>query len=188
VIKPSFLLKTLPPELMPDIDAAKFTSGVFSPEVLPETTDTTHGMVPDPGFVGLPTDYLGRDMEWHTTPPEAIGMPTAPMPVITLDSWSDKEVIVTVRSALPDSSLFTLLQKYPDYTSPGFSLAKMKNDSDEDVHITMTVNDRDILWAYAAKDGYNNSGFVTNHHDPGYLRVNPYFVLTPLTIPPYPFP
>jgi hypothetical protein len=126
--KPSYQVGTLPPELVPALDAAKFTTGVFPPEVFPVADGANHGMVPDPGFIGLPTDYLGRDMQWHTTAPEIIGIPTAPMPVISLDSWSDKEVIVTVRSELPDSSLFTLVQKYPNYESPGFSLVKLKDD------------------------------------------------------------
>jgi hypothetical protein len=186
VLRPSFLVGPLPIELVPSIDAAKFTTGVFPPEVLPVAEGFKRGMIPDPGLFGLPTDYLGRDMEWHTTAPEILTMPTAPMPVISLDSWTDKEVVVTVRSSLPNSSIFTLVQKYPNYASPGFSLAKMKHDLDDDVHVVLTVHDRDIIWAYAAKDGYNNSGFITA--GPGAGRVNPYFVLTPLTVPPYPFP
>jgi hypothetical protein len=187
VLKPSFLVGPLPAEIVPSIDAAKFTTGVFPPEVLPVASGLAHGMVPDPGLIGLPTDYLGRDMGWHTFVPEVIGMPTCPQPIISLDSWSDKEVIITIRSKLPDSSLFTLLQKYPNYESPpAFSLVKMKHDLDDDVHIAMTVHDKDIIWAYAAKAGYNNSVFATVCPNAG--KSNPWIVITPLSTLPYPDP
>jgi hypothetical protein len=125
-------------------------------------------------------------MLWHTLTPDVITQPRCPMPTITLDSWTDKDVTVTVRSSLPGSSLFLLVQKYPLYESPGFSLSKIEHHDKDfaDVHDTITVNELDIVWAYAAKAGYNNSGFATQC--PGAGKTNPWLVVTPLTVIPYP--
>ena len=83
VPRPSFLVGPLPAELVPSIDAAKFTTGVFPPEVLPVAEGFKRGMIPDLHF-RLPTDYLGRIWSGTTTAPDVLTMPTAPMPVISL--------------------------------------------------------------------------------------------------------
>ena len=189
ILQPAFQVAPLPPGAIPSIDATKFTSGVFDKKHLPVASggaDHAPGAVPDPGLIGLPTDYLGRDMQWHTLTPDVITQPRCPMPTITLDSWTDKDVTVTIRSKLPGSSLFILVQKYPLYESPGFSLSKVEHHDKDfpDIHDTLTVHELDIVWAYAAKAGYNNSGFATQC--PGAGKTNPWLVVTPLTVIPYP--
>jgi hypothetical protein len=173
VLKPSFRVDQIPLELASAISAAKFTSGVFASERMPVAvfgTGHATGAVPDPGEFGLESDYLGRDMLWHTFAPEVLTQPTCPMPTITLDSWSDTEVLVTVRSPLPGSSMFIRINTGPWHQSK----IEHHNKLFPDVHDTISVQDGDVVWAYAAKSGYNNSDFVGG--------TNPWKVKTPLTI------
>jgi hypothetical protein len=60
--------------------------------------------------------------------------------------------------------------------------------NDADVHTALTVHDKDIVWAYAAKAGYNNSRFATvcTCPDPVVGKLNPLIVITPLSQLPYP--
>jgi len=160
ILKPSFKVERMPPGIMPPLDASKFVTGVFPPEMLPVAVgigaDHAPGAVPDPGEIGEPTDYLGRDMEWHTFQADVEYQPTCPKPVITLDTWSKTEVLVTVRSPLRDSALFIRVN------TGAWKQGQVKYHGvvTEDVHDTISVNDGDIIWAYAAKAGYNNSDFA----------------------------
>jgi hypothetical protein len=157
VLKPSFKVERMPPGIMPPLDASKFTSGVFPPEFLPVAigigTGNAPGAVPDPGEMGEPTDYLGRDMQWHQFQVDVEYQPTCPKPVITLDTWSKTEVLVTVRSPLRDSAMFISINGNPYKQGQ----VKYHGVVTDDVHDTISVKDFDIITAYAAKAGYNNS-------------------------------
>lgn len=168
-LKPSFVANLVPPGMVSDLDASQFTSGIFDRERIPVAVGmgvgASTGIVPDPGDEGLPSDYLGRDMEWHTFAVADATMPTCPAPLITLDSWSEAEVLVTVRSTLPGSSLFIRIN------NSQFKQSKIEHHDKlfPDVHDTISVQDGDIVWAYSARAGYNNS------------PVNNWRVVTPLT-------
>jgi hypothetical protein len=170
VSSPSFKAEPIHPTFVSAIPASKFTTGQLPPALLPVAVGVgvgnASGAIPDPGAAGHPTDYLGRDMQWHTFQLNVASQPTAPTPTIELNAWSPDEVIVTVRSSLEGSSLFILVQKYPAYSESAFVLS----DGEEE---TISVNDQDVVWAYAAKAGYNNSVFVPDS--------NPWMVVTPLT-------
>lgn len=151
---PAFITGQLPPEIIPDIDATKFSTGTFAVETLPVASGINQGIAPAPGEIGDPHDYLGRDMEWHTFSADISYQPVAPKPVITLDSWTRDEVFITVRSTLLRSSVFIRINTGP------WKIGQIKK-GETDVHDTVSVHDGDIIWGYTAKAGYNNSQFST---------------------------
>jgi hypothetical protein len=108
--EPQFQTAHIPYELIPEISANKFTSGVFDPDVLPVAVgmgpDHAIGMIPDPGETGDPDEYLGRDMEYHHFSSGQPYQPFVPDPTITLLSVTGDRATVTVRSALEGSYLF----------------------------------------------------------------------------------
>lgn len=160
---PQFHVEQLPVDLIPPIDAAKFTTGLCDPEVLPiaEFGEDHHpGMVPDPGLQGDPNDYLGRDIDWHhflSGPPY---QPQVTTPSIELISIQGNVATVTIRSREPGSILFYRAGR------PSFREAP---PSGPDIHITLQVPRGILIEAYAAKQGYNNSNVAsyTVSDDPG---------------------
>lgn len=160
---PQFHVEQLPVDLIPPIDAAKFTTGLCDPGVLPiaEFGEDHHpGMVPDPGLQGDPNDYLGRDIDWHhflSGPPY---QPQVTTPSIELISIQGNIATVTIRSREPGSVLFYRAGR------PSFREAP---PSGPDIHITLQVPRGILIEAYAAKQGYNNSNVAsyTVSDDPG---------------------
>jgi hypothetical protein len=148
---PQFYVDQLPIELLPAIDAAKFTTGLFDPEVLPiaEFGEDHHpGMVPDPGLQGDPNDYLGRDMDWHhflSGPPY---QPQVATPSIELISMQGNIATITIRSREPGSVLFYRAGRPSFVEAPG-------------TEITIQLPRGILIEAYAAKQGYNNSNVAS---------------------------
>lgn len=160
---PQFYVEQLPMELIPGIDAAKFTTGLCNPETLPIARfgeDHCSGIVPDPGLQGDPNDYLGRDIDWHhflSGPPY---QPQVHMPSIELVEIHGTTATVTIRSPEPGSILFWRGGR-PNYAEAP--------PSGPDIHITVIVPRGILVEAYAAKQGYNNSDVAsyTVSADPG---------------------
>jgi hypothetical protein len=158
---PTFSTAPLPPALIPNLDASKITTGVLDPARLPSAVGIgpSHapGAVPDPGdgSVGLPTDYLARDMVYKPVPSSgAISyQPTVPTPSIAQSPTADisGNYIYTVSSTLPGVSLFYSIGA----SAPGVPL-EIANGG------TVAVASGMKLWVYGAKAGYNNSAIINS--------------------------
>lgn len=150
---PSFITSEIPIEIVPDLDAAKFTTGTFDVDRLPVAVemgvDHAPGAVPDPGLDGDENDYLGRDMEWHPFVQNVDYQPTVPATLITLNSYFGDDWSVTVRSILSGSTLF--------YRVNGGDFIEVVPISPASISITLTLALDDFVEAYASKAGYNNS-------------------------------
>lgn len=149
--EPQFYDGTLPMDLIPPIDASKFTTGLFDPETLPVAAsgeNHSSGIVPDPGLQGDPYEYLGRDMEFHHFLSGPSYQPQADAPSITLNELLETTAQVTIRSSVAGSVLFYRAGQ------PSFVEAP---PSGPDIHITITVLRGTLVEGYVAKQGYNNS-------------------------------
>jgi hypothetical protein len=105
-----FFVGQLPVDFIPPLDTAKFTTGLFDTENLPVAIGAGEGhapgIVPDPGELGDPEEYLGRDMDWHYFDEQRFYQPRVPQPSITLIAIGNTTATVTIRSSLPGSLLF----------------------------------------------------------------------------------
>jgi hypothetical protein len=159
---PSFVTSQMPSEVIPSFDASKFTSGVFPLSCLPVATSMgaghAPGLLPTPGELGDPNEYLGRDMEWHHFNADKNYQPTLASPSITLGTWSGESATVNI-SAVKGSVLFYRLASS---ASASFVMAT-------GISVALSVPNGDFVEAYAAKTGYNNS------------RISTYIVVTPLS-------
>jgi hypothetical protein len=154
VMDPQFHTEQLPIPFIPPLDASKFTTGQFDPEVLPiaEFGEDHHsGMVPDPGLQGDPYEYLGRDMLYHHFTSGPPYQPQLNKPTITLVELHETTATVTIR-AVSGSVLFYRAGR------PTFREAP---PSGPDVHITITALRGALVEAYAAKQGFNNSDIAS---------------------------
>lgn len=142
---PAFLTEQIPSHLIPPLAAAKFTSGLFALERL-------SGMVTDPGAVGDPVEYMGRDQQWHHFDSGLPYQPTVKEPQIVLAS-SDGEGngIVTIgNNTLKNAVLFCRI------SDPGLvGLADPFQEIEDGA--VFTVPNHFLVEAYSAKEGYNNS-------------------------------
>ena len=154
---PQFYTTPLPDSLIPSLDAAKVTSGIFGAALLPVAVGLggSHapGAVPDPGAGGggaLATDYLARDMSYKAAP--SLGptyQPTIPNPTFGASSNITGPVTVSVQSTIADAIFFYSL------TSASTDFVEFP----EVGYISLAAGAQ--VWVYAAHAGYNNSGVVT---------------------------
>lgn len=145
---PSFKTTPFPVSVIPNLDAAKITSGVLAAARLPVAIGVggSHaiGAVPDPGAVGTADDYLARDMTYKAKP--TIGptyQPTVPNPTLTAVGVGAGGTFVSITDALPGVALFYSLTSastgFLPYTTP------------------VSVALGNTIWAYGARLGFNNS-------------------------------
>lgn len=124
------------------------------------------GIVPDPGVVGNPLDYLGRDMNYHT----AVGgsgpsyQPTVPDVVLVLTSgpppaggFPTANFTVTISDPLAGVALFYSVNN----PNGGFQPIPSSGQ--------VGIVSGQILYAYGAKVGYSNSdmAFIQAPGPPG---------------------
>jgi hypothetical protein len=158
----SFVTLPIPLELIPSLDATKFTSGLFSLSQLPKASGMgdghSIGVTPDPAKEGDPNEYLGRDMQWHHFDSAITYQPTAPAPNIFLLSVKGENASVTIRSPLAGSKLFYRLNGVSfEEVHPSLA-SSLLSDATTDISVTIDgLVNGDVVEAYAAKDGYNNS-------------------------------
>jgi hypothetical protein len=163
---PSFLTKQIPPSLMPDIDATKFSSGTFAltrlPIVTPLGVGHAKGMVPDPGGLngsGDVSDYMARDGTWRRVNTDIPYQPMLPNVQITLQYYQNDLAMVTLFCPQKHSRLFYLIQDIEGTPIVTPYMEAPKNP------LTISVTPRFTVLAYAAKAGYNNS-IVTSYMVP----------------------
>jgi hypothetical protein len=155
--KPSFLTGEIPVDLVPNLDGSKFTSGVFAPETLSLAVgmglDASAGAVPDPGeeWEGDPTDYLGRDMQWHAMHADIPYQPQCAGVQITRNFKEGTKFNVTIRAMQVGSVLM-----YRINNANWKEVHPVAPDIDEN-SIDLLLNLNDLVWAYSARAGYNNS-------------------------------
>jgi hypothetical protein len=151
---PQFQTIPIPDAVMPEIDAGKFVSGLFGPEVFPVAKfgpDHAPGIVPDPGETGNEDEYLARDMTYRQF---ASGQPYQPFvsdPTISVVSIVGDRVTVSISCKMPGSLLFS---------RTGAAFIERPNPA------TIVVPTGSFVEAYAAKEGYNNSA-ITGYTVPG---------------------
>ena len=139
---------------------SKFTTGTFARARLPEVKHGAihnRGVLPAPGATG-PTMYFGRDTLWHhfvVNDPALVYQPGMENPTITLDWWEIRKAHITIRCLTKGANLFYRV------TAEGHVQGAFKevlhDDTPDDPHITLQVNEHDFIEAYAAKPGYTNS-------------------------------
>jgi len=146
---PTFQATALPVSLIPNLDAAKITSGTFAAARIPVAVGVgvSHapGAVPDPGASGNAADYLARDMTYKSVP--AIGptyQPVVPNPTFLSNGLGK----IFATDTLSGASIFYSTTS----SSAGFAPFPAIG------YVTVTVGT--TVWAYAAKAGYNNSSVV----------------------------
>lgn len=147
---PTFNTTPILVSMVPQLPASKITSGVLDPARLPVAVgigiSSSKGAVPDPGAVGNPTDYLGRDMLYHPKP--SIGpayQPTVPNPVVFSTGSAPNQFAIT--DSLSGAIIFYKITGMTDYI--------------EKVTPTVEVLPGKTIDMYAAKAGYNNSDIVS---------------------------
>jgi hypothetical protein len=152
---PTFNTTPLPVSLIPGLDANKIITGTIDPARLPPAIGVgvghSSGAVPDPGLGGAASDYLGRDMLYHSIP--TIGpayQPVVPDPVLT-PTTNPGDVIVSISESLSGTALFYKITPAIIYTEIGSSPSSG----------TLTLPAGQTLSVYGAKSGYNNSNIVT---------------------------
>ena len=159
--RPSFLTKQIPPEIVPDLDAAKFTTGMFPVERFPIMVgmgvDHAQGLLPDPGLTvndtGDPTDYLGRDGTWKRVSTDNPIQPQVPNVQITLLSYFNGQARIQLYCPLKNALIFYLALN-PLADPPPQPYNETANPT------ILLVNPSYTVVAYAAKAGYNNSNFT----------------------------
>jgi hypothetical protein len=155
---PSSYSTDIPLEIVPPLDASKFTTGTFAIERLPEAIGLglshAKGVVPDTGKTGDASEYLGRDMQWHHFDTDKSYQPTVPVPNIVFTPSKEPEGgTVTIQRILQKSFIFYKVETPDDFGSPVFTEAHGGS-------VAFAINLEDTVYAYAAKEGYNNSEIV----------------------------
>ena len=151
---PSFTTDPLPISLIPDLDAAKITTGTFDAALLPVAVGVggSHapGIVPDPGAAGDATDYLARDMTYQPLPTiGAAYQPVVTDPVLTAVGAIPGASIVLVSSTVSGATyLYKTTTTVPTYVEVADSL-------------NITVPTGEEVSVYGGKAGYTNSAEVT---------------------------
>lgn len=164
---PKFYTDPLPTDLIPDLDASKVVSGTFDAALLPAAVGigVSHaaGAVPDPGAGGGgadATDYLGRDMAWHTVPSIGTGASYQPQisdPVINHSTNPTGAQTITVKAG---TGAETGLTFFYSLTSDSADFVEFPNDTG-----FISLDPTDEVWVYAAAAGYTNSD-VVNYTNP----------------------
>ena len=160
---PAFQSGPFPLSFIPNLDASQVVSGTFDPARMPVAHGVggTHaiGAVPDPGDVGtgLVTDYLGRDMLWHTAPTIAVGYQTAlPAPTLTVSPATGLRTVTPgYDPSVPANEPYQDATFFYSTTSAVAGFAEFP-----DVGYVQTS--AATIWVYAAHPGYNNSPIVHN--------------------------
>lgn len=156
----SFLTKQIPVELVPDtLPGSIFTSGLFPVSMLPlvKGLGVNHaiGILPDPNPAknepATPSDYFGRDAKWKPMQIAVAYQPTLPNVQIVLQSYFNGNANIVLSCPTKDSLIFFLIA--PTFSSSSF--AETPNSS------VKLVEPGNIIHAYAAKQGYNNSGITS---------------------------
>lgn len=172
-LRPQFITTPFRQAFIPDFDASKLTTGELGrPRLQLALYGATHrrGMAPDPGQFTHPMSYLARSIHYHDFSQGIPRRPDLPPPQISvIFEKGDKGFTVVVRSAVKDSVLF-----YRVNDDPFKEAIQSNDDNNSDVFgfssITLTLQFGDFVEAYAAKQGYNNSGMssyeVTPPPDP----------------------
>src|SRR5215469_5107778 len=159
-LTPRFHTAPVAVALIPNLDASVIGSGVFNlsrmpyahmgvftpgPPVIGSAPSSTSsaGILPDPGAIGDPTDYLARDMSYKKMAPPPSYEPPVPDPSIV--NQGGGRIAITSQLAgvslfyrINFTGLFHPIPPLPFYVDPG-----------------LTVE------AYGAKQGYINSNIVT---------------------------
>lgn len=160
-MNPSFITDPIPTELVPGIEGEKFVSGVFPVERLPVMVGAgaanASGLVPDPGEYGAghETDYLGRDGQWHPMAPDVVTEPTCAGVQFTRNFKTGDVFNVTVRAMQKGS---VLLYRVND---SNWKHVEPHPTTIDENSIDLEVKRDDVIFAYSARAGYNNSDLQT---------------------------
>lgn len=154
--RPGFVTSQIPLDLIPSLDAAKFTTGIFNPHRLPIVkglgTGHAKGILPDPGnskgTQSDVTDYLGREGKWKSIYSDKDPQPMAPDVQITFLSFYRDQSYVEVRSRLKNGLMFYRI-------SPSVGTGTYQESTDNP--LVLLLDPGKIVNAYSAKAGYNNS-------------------------------
>lgn len=157
---PSFLTKQIPMDIMPDIDASKFTSGIFPVAMLPIVVGMgvghAKGLLPDPnpakGEPANASDYLGRDGKWKPMQISVTYQPTLPDVQIILQTYIGTDTASILITCSNKKALIFYLQE-PTYSNTPYM------ETQNPTVLSLAVGT--IIHAYSAKAGYNNSGITT---------------------------
>ena len=159
---PTFNTGPITSSMVPPLPASKIVTGTIDPARLPIAAGvgptSSSGAVPDPGAVGNPLDYLGRDMLYHAVP--SIGpsyQPKVDSPVIFVIG-TGPSVIATISCALIGVSLFYQLTGMTDYVP---LVATSSPGSQSQATFQVTVLSSQTLNVYGSKAGYNNSDIAS---------------------------
>lgn len=160
--RPGFSTHLIPLELIPDLDAAKFTSDFFDPDRLPPAmpmgVDHSTGGIPPQFFRdGDETDYLGRDIKWHAMTADIDLQPKVSNPqvvVVSID-YDNATYKITLSNTQPGAFLF--------YRELPFGSGYHKATENP---VVLNVVANNTVQAYAARAGYNNSEIVTFNAPP----------------------
>lgn len=150
---PAFHNTPITTSMVPPLPASKITTGTIDPGRMPPAVgvgpSSSSGIVPDPGTVGDPSDYLGRDMLYHPAP--TIGpsyQPKVQSPVLFSFGTGVPEATIGISSPTVGASFFYRLSPSLDYAEVPTSM-----------QITVAVGQ--TLDVYAARVGYTNSDIST---------------------------
>jgi hypothetical protein len=150
--------RTFPVSLIPSLDASVFTTGMFALAQVPMAVGVgvghAPGLLPNPGSTvtsptAQPTDYLGRDMQYHAMKPMVSNQPQLPSPSITVQSFFGRSnAYINITSGVAGTTLFSMIN--------GGSFVETTPSM---LPLFTTVGS--VVSAYAAKIGYNNSEIST---------------------------
>ncbi len=151
--KPTFDARVFTIALIPGFDASRITSGTFEIDRLPIAAGVgvghSAGLLPDPGNTATdstaqPTDYVGRNMEYHAMKPVVSYQPMLSAPSITIQSYLGTNAYVNITQSVAGSNLF-------------YAVGNNAFTEIFAVNLPLSVQVGDVVQAYAAKIGYNNS-------------------------------
>ena len=149
--QPGFKKQRVYTSLVPALPASKITTGVFPRAMLPVAATagatSNQGLVPDPGALGDPDDYLGRDMIFHPMVQDVSYQPKLSNPAITIQNFVEDKAYISVTH--PDPKV---IKFYRIDSSEQFA---------EESNFPVTVLQGVTVDAYVARDGYNNSDIVS---------------------------
>lgn len=154
---PTFKNNIFPVDLIPNFDASKITSEVFTIDQVPMAVGVgashSAGLLPDPGSTDTdssaqPDDYLSRGMDYLPMKPVVSIQPTLPPPSITVQSTKADQVYVNITSGVAGTTLF--------YRTSGDVFTEITS-----LMLPLVLTVGTIVSAYAAKIGYNNSNIAT---------------------------
>jgi len=149
---PDYQYGPIPVALVPNLNTAQVTSGIFDTDRLPlaHGVGGTHapGMVKDPGTTGLATDYFGRDCNWHAAPVVAAGYQPV-IPALTLTKAADgTDFKVTATTTVADVTYFysftdpAVTPAFHEFTNGNYIIVAPGNPN---------------VWVYASRVGWSNS-------------------------------